>query len=106
MYILLTEIRNYNDSFDTVSFIAMPKDKFEKYKIKSNEIIDNSNIIYLTFGTDEQHQIAHKEEYWNNIKVTEISEKEFKVLQELFGYTNDDTIKFGTNSHFFPLDNY
>lgn len=107
MYVLLTEIRNYKDSFDTASFIVMPQDKFEKYKVKTNDIIDETNdSIELTFGTDEQHCITHKEEYWNSIKITEVNEEEFKILQQLFGHPSDDTIRFGTNLYFFPLDNY
>ena len=108
MYVLLTETRNWNGEFDTESFIVMPKDKFEKYKIVTNKALDifNDGIITLSFGISQEHLINSKEHYWNNIKIIEINESEFLTLRQLFGHLNDDIIRFGTNSYFFPLDNY
>jgi hypothetical protein len=108
MYVLLTEIRDWNEEFDTESFIVMPKDKFEKYKIVTDKALSilNGDIIKLSFGTNQAHFINNKEHYWNNIKIIEINKSEFLMLQQLFGHQNDDIIRFGTNSYFFPLDNY
>ena len=108
MYILLKETRSWNDEFDTESFIAMPKDKFEKYRVATNNILNtiDNNVIKQSFGTNQEHIIESKENYWNKIDISIINEEQLSIIKNLFGYPNDDIVRFGTNPFFFPLDSY
>jgi hypothetical protein len=51
----------------------------------------------ISFGTNEEHSINSLQEFWNDIKIKEITEQEYNTIKKLFGS--------GFGFMCFPLEN-
>jgi hypothetical protein len=91
-YVLVTEVRDYADEFDTHGFVCMTKEDYLKIRKKSDAALvkaleANGGDVERYFGTNECHNYTSVEDYWESMTLKFLDETEGKAMDDVFdGY--------------------
>jgi hypothetical protein len=94
---------DWADEFSCYAFAAMSKETWEALKLSTEKCIEKNGSQEIGFGTNETWDDIGYDDWESNIKVTEITEEDFKSLKHLFGrgyQPYKGIIQFGTGVNF------